>query len=68
MRWKESPPVVPGDTRIRSKFLLLPRFVGNEWRWLERARWKEQARIVCRPNKTGITLRVVEWFPEEWCD
>lgn len=27
------------QTRVRTKFLFLPKLIGNEYRWLERASW-----------------------------
>lgn len=30
------------DTRIRKGFLLFPKKIGNEIRWLETAKWKER--------------------------
>ena len=39
MKWNSRPrPAVPceGDTRIVKKYMLLPRCLDGEWRWLER--------------------------------
>lgn len=43
MRWnkKDTRKYQSGDTRIRSGFLLLPKMIGDEIRWLERATWRE---------------------------
>lgn len=35
MRFFAQKQVEVGDTRIRRKFLLLPRQFGRDWRWLE---------------------------------
>lgn len=37
MRWKDKVLLV-GDTRTIEKFLLFPRCIGYEWRWLEKAK------------------------------
>lgn len=42
-----------GDFRWRRGFLWLPLRVGEEWRWLERAVWREQ-------NDDGV-WRAIEW-------
>lgn len=38
MRWKQAQ---ERDARIRSGFLFFPKCIDGEWRWLERARWKQ---------------------------
>lgn len=48
MRWKKkaaawSTRPVAGDTRVVSKFLLLPKKLGDEWRWLETTKIEEKA-------------------------
>jgi len=37
MRWKGEPVPVRGQSRIRHVWLLFPRCINDEWRWLERA-------------------------------
>ena len=41
MRWKESKHEGPnyGDRRKVTRFLLLPKELADEWRWLETASW-----------------------------
>jgi hypothetical protein len=43
MRWKEIRKPWPrfGQKRYREGFLALPKLIGDEWRWLETARWQE---------------------------
>lgn len=53
MRWQE--PKL-GDTRIQTKFLLLPLTIGYETRWLERASWKEVY------HSSGL------WLPIKWME
>jgi hypothetical protein len=56
MRWTE--PKI-GETRERSAFLLVPKYIAREARWLERARWEETYQLL------GFGL---EWEPTRWID
>lgn len=40
MKWKSKGAFI-GDTRIVTKFLLLPKTIGCQTRWLERASWEQ---------------------------
>ena len=31
-----------GKTRVKNKFLLFPKKIGNEWRWLKNSSYKEE--------------------------
>lgn len=42
MKWKANQ---EGDKRVIKRFLLLPRCIKGEWRWLERARIKQVYRV-----------------------
>jgi hypothetical protein len=55
-----------GDTRVREGFLMLPKLIGNELRWLERAAWVEiyvftPGTMVNGPTCDWVELR---WFGE----
>ena len=43
MRWRNQPNKGPNlwDTRIVTRFLLLPKCKNGEWRWLEKASWNQ---------------------------
>lgn len=41
MRFESKPKPKMGETRIKSKFLFLPKKINNQWRWLEKATWEE---------------------------
>ena len=43
-----------GDTRIKTRFLILPKFIRGEWRWLEIASWKQ------------IYSEIWGWVDKEW--
>lgn len=72
MKMRAKPKTEPkeGDIRNRTGFLWLPKKLGNEWRWLERATWLQ----VC----TRLTTLVPEggghspgqtflkWVSTEW--
>lgn len=65
MRWKHiDKDPEEGTIRIRCKFLLLPSCIDNEWRWLERATWKEK--YVWHTTSVGIYRP--EWVPIRWED
>lgn len=59
MRWNAKPQPNDGDTRIRSKFLLFPKVIKGEWRWLELASYKQKYAWYW---DGGI------WFTKEWVD
>jgi hypothetical protein len=44
MRFKTKPKSYPreGDTRVKTAFLWLPKKLDNEWRWFEKARYKQK--------------------------
>lgn len=46
--------------RVRRSFLILPRYINGEARWLERAAWIEERDI---GNYAGG-----EWRPVRWAD
>jgi hypothetical protein len=59
MRW-----VKPeyGDTRDREGFLFLPKRIGLETRWLEKASWEEEY----YKNYTECGYRYGTWEPTRW--
>jgi len=57
MRWKWPSRPRPGDERERNKFLLLPRRIAGETRWLERAKWLEY--------HNGFGWMGLCWAPED---
>lgn len=72
MKWKSklqhNEPKI-GDERICRQFLLLPKKINNQTRWLERATWLERYKIklvfIPAINKLGFQ-RV--WNKEKWID
>lgn len=63
MRWKTKPKPQWLDTRIKERFLFFPKKIDNEWRWLEKAKYKQQYEI-WRDNG----LHLVDWVDKEWID
>lgn len=41
MRWKTKSEPQFLDTRIKEHFLFFPKKIDNEWRWLEKAKYKQ---------------------------
>lgn len=54
MRWREP---AFGVERTRTRFLLLPKRIGNETRWLEAATWVEEWR---GPGRWWVGLRWID--------
>ena len=42
MRWSTRAGLPDGHMRLRRAFLWLPKLINGQWRWLERATWKEK--------------------------
>lgn len=61
MKWKRRWKARSGEKRIVKKFLWLPVFVRDEWRWLERA-CIEQCYV------RGATGPWGHWFNERWVE
>ena len=59
-----------GDTRTRTGFLWLPKKLDGEWRWLERATWKQvRMRLhTLTPDGCGYSpgQTRLEWVSTEW--
>ena len=67
MRWKAKHEKTKGDERKKSGFLLLPRQIAGEWRWLEYATWIERYNGVYEENVSGIGMIEFEmWEPVAW--
>ena len=45
MKWKSNKELSIGDIRTKTKFLLFPRNINDEVRWLEKASYKQKYRI-----------------------
>lgn len=58
MRWTDK---TPGNDvwKVVTKFLWCPLLINGEWRWLEKATWKEQH----LNNSMGHA-----WFKRAWVD
>jgi hypothetical protein len=68
MRWTNKEPLI-NDKRIKSKFLLFPKTINEETRWLERADWIEKF-VAVYVYKTEIeeTPNKYFWLPIKWID
>ena len=78
MRWKEKPPPNDnkyGDTRVVRKFLLFPKKLRKETRWLELA-WIKQVFILRSTegiitksfNHKNIDPEFCKWINAEWAN
>ena len=64
MRWKEKPEPQWHDSRIKEHFLFFPKKIENEWRWLERAKYKQSYEYI--PGHGDFPP--LGWIDKEWID
>jgi len=64
INFNKSPKI--GDKRIRTKFLLFPRIINGEFRWLEFANIKQELKAwkAMVPETSGIDVK--GWRNIEW--
>ena len=48
-----------GETRVKSGFLLFPKWINHQWRWLEYAKWEQ---------RWSSGLFHYEWWNIKWVD
>lgn len=79
MKWKSQPkqPVpnpCEGAKRIKIKFLLFPRCINQEWRWLEKAAWEQEYAWVSELKDNNMVLWVMwdvghfRWIDKRWVE
>lgn len=64
MKWHDGGHLL-GSERVRSGFLLLPRTIGGETRWLERASWVQRmcgSSMLGEPAHEPYRWRDVRWL------
>ena len=72
MRWGRSMEgIAVGSMRLRRGFLWAPKTIGWETRWLERARWWEEAQRSLRGYGDAVWVPPrdkwpVQWIPVKW--
>jgi 5'-deoxynucleotidase YfbR-like HD superfamily hydrolase len=66
MRWKSYWNVKEGDIRIKEKFLLFPKRIDNEWRWLEKAKYKQVYERYYFDFDGYYELYNLKWRNKEW--
>lgn len=64
MIWKEKPEPQWHDSRIKEHFLFFPKKIGNEWRWLERTKYKQSYEYI--PGHGDFLP--LGWIDKEWID
>jgi len=42
MRWKHKESIKEGDIRIKSKYLIIPKCIDKEYRWLEKVTYQQE--------------------------
>ena len=68
MRWKKKKEKTKyGETRIINRFLIFPKTIQDETRWLEKASWVERAEY--RREELLFSYRLVlNWDPIDWLE
>jgi hypothetical protein len=62
MRWTEKSEPKLGDKRFQTRFLLFPKTIDIETRWLEIAQWEEE---YTKDNLNGGTRwRLAKWISQ----
>lgn len=62
-RYYEMPkPHELGERRTVTRFLLFPKYIGNEMRWLETATWEER----CCMSGGEVKPHLHGWTPVRW--
>ena len=64
MRWSQRTRPCVGDRRIVRRFLVLPRALNKEWRWLERASIEQRAYGVSMLGEPAH--EPIRWRDERW--
>lgn len=62
MRWEAKTQQQDDYHRTKERFLLLPKCIAGEWRWLEQARWAQM--MIRRRFPNGACFDV--WEDTEW--
>lgn len=65
MRFKQKPLPNDGDTRIKTKFLLFPKKINGETRWLEKSSWEEVCEIY---DNSPYYMDIISWDAFRWID
>lgn len=67
MRYTINPSAKKGDVRVTTKFLLLPRCINREWRWLEKATYSQRMSTkYCRHH--GAVYEYTDWENVDWLE
>lgn len=66
MRWKRKLPLHYriGESRTKNKFLIFPKCINNEWRWLEKTSWIQSVKT----KYHGGFDYTVGWKDIRWID
>lgn len=66
MRYKFKEPIELGTERTITKFLLFPKCIKNEVRWLEVCEFVENYINVNIPTTVGGIAKINKWVVKEW--
>lgn len=66
MRWKEKSEPPLGMTRKKTRFLLFPKRIGNETRWLEVCDFEETYSEKICLTRAGVPINRMCWVATKW--
>jgi hypothetical protein len=68
MKWLRKKPFF-GNKRIKRKFLMFPKMICSQWRWLEIAEWEEVfGRFWLYHPRCPVRLPIDRWQATQWLD
>lgn len=67
MRWKSYWNATEGDIRYKEKFLLFPKIINDEGRWLEKVKYKQEYSKHYFWNGREECYNY-QWIDTEWVD
>ena len=68
MRWQNKHDPYNGELRKKQVFLVFPKKIGDETRWLETAKWWERYTRHSYLDKDGAWVGYQNWEVSEWDD
>lgn len=67
MRWTPERPSI-GERRLKKGFLIFPRQIRGQVRWLEFTSWIQIFQHFTRSGKMGIPIETTGWVDWDWND
>ncbi len=68
MRWNKKQPPKENDIRIKTRFLLFPKCINNEGRWLEKTSWTQKLKGFYYDVFDELTGKFNQEYIKRWKD